>query len=83
MQNSAIEQYMAEVSELVASRLQSAIPAEWTVPETLGSSMKYSLMAGGKRLRPLLVVAAAEALGGSRDAALPVACAVEWCIRIR
>ncbi|MBS5909319.1 MAG: polyprenyl synthetase family protein [Paenibacillus macerans] len=68
---------MAEVSELVASRLQSAIPAEWTVPETLGSSMKYSLMAGGKRLRPLLVVAAAEALGGSRDAALPVACAVE------
>lgn len=77
MQNSAIEQYMAEVSELVASRLQSAIPAEWTVPETLGSSMKYSLMAGGKRLRPLLVVAAAEALGGSRDAALPVACAVE------
>lgn len=77
MQNSAIEQYMAEVSELVASRLQTAIPAEWTVPDTLRGSMEYSLMAGGKRLRPLLVVAAAEALGGSRDAALPVACAVE------
>ncbi|MGZ7443899.1 polyprenyl synthetase family protein [Paenibacillus sp. TH7-28] len=68
---------MAEVSELVASRLQTAIPAEWSVPETLRGSMEYSLMAGGKRLRPLLVVAAAEALGGSRDAALPVACAVE------
>lgn len=73
----AITQYMEEVSELVASRLTPGIPAEWDVPETLRKSMDYSLMAGGKRLRPLLVVAAAEALDGSREAALPVACAVE------
>ncbi|MGG6309705.1 polyprenyl synthetase family protein [Paenibacillus macerans] len=68
---------MQEISGLVASRLATAVPAEWEVPETLRKSMDYSLMAGGKRLRPLLVVAAAEALHGSREAALPVACAVE------
>lgn len=39
--------------------------------------MNYSLMAGGKRLRPIFVLAAAEALGGSLEAALPVACAIE------
>jgi len=39
--------------------------------------MNYSLMAGGKRLRPIFVLAAAEALGGSKEAALPVACAIE------
>lgn len=59
------------------SHLQQAVPAEWNVPSQLKQAMQYSLMAGGKRLRPLLVIAAAEALGGSREAALPVACAVE------
>jgi geranylgeranyl diphosphate synthase type II len=39
--------------------------------------MHYSLMAGGKRLRPILVIAAAEALGGTVEAAMPIACAVE------
>ncbi|MFL0555496.1 polyprenyl synthetase family protein [Paenibacillus barengoltzii] len=68
---------MKEIAEAVSTRLSSSLPAVWNVPETLSQAMDYSLMAGGKRLRPLLVVAAAEALGGSRDAAMPVACAVE------
>lgn len=68
---------MKEIAEAVSTRLSSSLPAAWNVPETLSQAMDYSLMAGGKRLRPLLVVAAAEALGGSRDAAMPVACAVE------
>lgn len=68
---------MKEIAEAVSTRLSSSLPAVWQVPETLSRAMDYSLMAGGKRLRPLLVVAAAEALGGSRDAAMPVACAVE------
>ena len=46
-------------------------------PQSLTDAMQYSLMAGGKRLRPLLVVAAAEAFGAQRTAAMPVACAVE------
>lgn len=47
------------------------------VPRTLLESMKYSVMAGGKRLRPLLVMASAEAVGGARNAVLPTAAAIE------
>jgi geranylgeranyl diphosphate synthase type II len=43
----------------------------------LGEAMRYSIMAGGKRLRPNLCLAAAQAVGGSLDAVLPVACALE------
>jgi len=41
------------------------------------SAMKYSLMAGGKRIRPVLCIAAAEAVGGKADEVLPAACAIE------
>ncbi|MDO7905158.1 polyprenyl synthetase family protein [Paenibacillus sp. JX-17] len=68
---------MAQITEEVTQQLKTSIPDHWDVPSSLLESMQYSLMAGGKRLRPLLVIAAAEALGGSRAAALPVACAVE------
>lgn len=57
--------------------MRGALPAGWDVPRQLREAMDYSLMAGGKRLRPIMVLAAAEALGGSREAALPVACAIE------
>lgn len=77
MAKPSINQYIGEISELVGGRLESFLPEGWEVPESLAKSMKYSLMAGGKRLRPLLVIAAAESLGASREAALPVACAVE------
>ncbi|GGF88396.1 polyprenyl synthetase family protein [Paenibacillus aceti] len=77
MANTLITQYIEEISGLVTSRLQTIFPADWDIPVNLRESMQYSLMAGGKRLRPLLVITAAEALGGSREAALPVACAVE------
>ncbi len=43
----------------------------------LAEAMRYSLMAGGKRLRPNLCLAASEAVGGSPEVALPVACAIE------
>ena len=46
-------------------------------PARLREAIRYSLLAPGKRLRPQLVLMAAEACGGSRDAALPAACAVE------
>jgi geranylgeranyl diphosphate synthase type II len=46
-------------------------------PDTLWESMRYSALAGGKRLRPLLAIAACEALGGSEADALPAACALE------
>lgn len=72
-----IESYIAGINDLVTAELKTTIPAGWQVPANLLEAMQYSLMAGGKRLRPLLVIAACEALGGSRDAALPVAAAIE------
>lgn len=72
-----LEQYIAGVGGLMADVLASVMPAQWSVPQALKEAMDYSLQAGGKRLRPLLVIAACEALGGSREAALPVAAAIE------
>ncbi len=46
-------------------------------PADLRAAIQYSLLAPGKRLRPMLVLLAAEACGGTRDAAMPAACAVE------
>ena len=47
------------------------------VPAGLGDAMRYAVLDGGKRLRPLLVMAACEAVGGNAEAALRAACAVE------
>ncbi|MDO3677053.1 polyprenyl synthetase family protein [Paenibacillus ehimensis] len=65
------------MAALVERELRQSIPSPWAIPEPLRESMMYSLMAGGKRLRPILVLAAAEALGGSPEAAVPAALAVE------
>ncbi|MES2936133.1 MAG: farnesyl diphosphate synthase [Pseudomonadota bacterium] len=54
--------------------------SQWVVAEApagLGEAMRYAVLDGGKRLRPLLVLAAAEAVNGDADAALRAACAVE------
>ncbi|MFC0214213.1 polyprenyl synthetase family protein [Paenibacillus chartarius] len=72
-----IQEYIKVNAELVENELRNALPAGWDVPGPLRDSMQYSLMAGGKRLRPILVLAAAEALGGKKEAAMPVACAIE------
>lgn len=78
MDNSAsLARYIEEITLLVSNGLQNIIPEPLFVPDNLNRAMNYSLMAGGKRLRPLLVIAAAESLGANREAALPVACAVE------
>ncbi|QGQ97098.1 polyprenyl synthetase family protein [Paenibacillus psychroresistens] len=72
-----IAQYVREHAAKVEQELGQAIPASWDIPGALRDAMQYSLMAGGKRLRPILVIAAAEALGGTIDAAMPIACAIE------
>lgn len=53
------------------------LPRESVRPETIHRAMRYSIFAGGKRMRPVLCLAAAEACGGSLAGALPSACAVE------
>ena len=55
------------------------VPAASTKPKTIHKAMRYSIFAGGKRLRPVICLATAEVLGGKIEAALPLACAVE-CI---
>jgi geranylgeranyl diphosphate synthase type II len=59
----------------VNEALDRAIPARQ--PERLSEAMRYSALAGGKRLRPILAIAACELVGGSAAVAMPVACAVE------
>jgi farnesyl diphosphate synthase len=61
------------------ARVEKAL-SQWVVadaPAGLGDAMRYAVLDGGKRLRPLLVLAANEAVGGHGDAALRAACAVE------
>lgn len=71
--------YLARTTDAVNHALDRLLPAEKTKPATLHKAMRYSVFAGGKRLRPALCLAAAEACGGGWDDALPLACAVE-CI---
>jgi geranylgeranyl diphosphate synthase type II len=72
-----IEAYIRENTLLIERELIQSIPAEWSIPEKLNEAMMYSLMAGGKRLRPILTLAAAEAVGGTAYSAVSVACAIE------
>ncbi|MFM8289089.1 MAG: polyprenyl synthetase family protein, partial [Planctomycetaceae bacterium] len=68
-----LQRYRGEVNEALPRYLEAG-PA---VPPRLYEAMAYSLLAGGKRLRPVLVLLACEACGGERAAALPAACAME------
>jgi geranylgeranyl diphosphate synthase type II len=71
--------FLAHSTRVVNAALDRGLPAERTKPTTIHRAMRYSLFAGGKRMRPALVLAAAQACGGREAAALPMACAVE-CI---
>ena len=62
---------------MLEAALDTALPPEAAWPATIHRAVRYSLFAGGKRIRPLLVLAAAEAVGGGPADALPLACAVE------
>lgn len=72
-----IEQYMRRLAGRVEAELAAVFPEEWNIPSRLREAMSYSLMAGGKRLRPILVLAACEAAGGDIGKAMPAACAIE------
>ncbi len=69
--------YLADRRQFVDVLLDRVIPNADTRPATLHQAMRHSLFAGGKRLRPVLCIAAAEACGGTKEAAGFNACAVE------
>ena len=66
-----------ETAALVEARLNELLPTEDTAPTTLHKAMRYSIFAGGKRIRPLLCLEAARAVCGEATPALNAACAVE------
>jgi geranylgeranyl diphosphate synthase, type II len=74
-----LQAFLATRTEAVNRALDKFLPSEKTKPATIHKAMRYSLFAGGKRMRPALCLAAAQACGGSEKDALPLACAVE-CI---
>jgi geranylgeranyl diphosphate synthase, type II len=78
-QKFVLDSYLRESTESVNEALDRFLPKAKTKPSTIHTAMRYSLFAGGKRLRPALCLAAAEACGGKQKEALPFACAVE-CI---
>jgi geranylgeranyl diphosphate synthase type II len=74
-----IKTYLVSRQKLIERALDRYLPKANAKPATLHRAMRYSLFAGGKRLRPILCLAAAEACGGKIGNALPLACALE-CI---
>jgi geranylgeranyl diphosphate synthase type II len=77
MTSADLNRWIKRTRALVEKSLRSSVPAAKTKPSTIHRAMRYSLLSGGKRLRPLLCCAASEACGGTARAALPAACAVE------
>ncbi len=74
-----LERYLEGRRLDVEAAFDKLLPGKKVLPSTIHEAMRYSIFVGGKRLRPILCLAAAEACGGSRNKALPLACAVE-CI---
>jgi geranylgeranyl diphosphate synthase type II len=79
------EAYLEARRKEVETALQTWLPRSPKAPDVISEAMRYSLLGGGKRLRPMLVIASAEGVAqvacaseaAARDAALPAACAIE------
>eukprot|EP01031_Cornospumella_fuschlensis_P046015 gene46015-56322_t len=69
--------YLEERRLLVEDALDKSLVAKDKNVEKIVESMRYSLMAGGKRIRPILCIAACEMFGGNKDVAMPTAVALE------
>jgi geranylgeranyl diphosphate synthase type II len=69
--------YLGSRRAMIEAALDRLMPAETTPPPVLHRAMRYSLFAGGKRLRPILCLAACEAAGAAAERALLPACALE------
>nr|ACA21458.2 geranyl diphosphate synthase 2 [Picea abies]AMK97470.1 geranyl disphosphate synthase [synthetic construct] len=69
------DKYMHSKAIAVNEALDKVIPPRY--PQKIYESMRYSLLAGGKRVRPILCIAACELMGGTEELAMPTACAIE------
>jgi farnesyl diphosphate synthase len=75
MRTEEFDQWVDKTQQDVEDALERWVPGD--APAGLGEAMRYAVLGGGKRLRPLLAMAACEAVGGQAGAALRAACAVE------
>ncbi len=73
----ALSQYLAAQQELIDRELRRLVPTETTPPQTIHRAVLYSLLAGGKRIRPILCIEAANAVGGASEGILQAACSLE------
>jgi geranylgeranyl diphosphate synthase, type II len=74
-----MKEYLVSRQKMIDAALRRYLPNPTVKPHTIHKAMRYSVFAGGKRLRPILCLASAESCGGDVSGALPLACAVE-CI---
>jgi geranylgeranyl diphosphate synthase type II len=72
-----LKEYLERRKALIDRMLDETLPPETGDPAAIFEAVRYSMFAGGKRLRPILCMAAAEAVGGKTGAVLPAACALE------
>lgn len=72
-----VQDFLKKKSDKTVAALRLYLDGWSTAPEILREAMAYSLFAGGKRLRPALVLGAAEMLSGDDSSAMPAACAIE------
>jgi len=72
-----IKSYLSKKKDLVDKALEKLVPPAKTFPASVHEAMRYSLFAGGKRVRPILAIAAAEALGAKTTDLLPLAGTLE------
>ncbi len=77
MPDSAVTAFFAEARQRVDEELERILPAASVAPEKLHEAMRYPVFAGGKRLRPTLLLATVRSLGGDEGAALSMAAALE------
>lgn len=76
--NPPFSEYLESRRAEIEAALAAALPAPPGCPAIVADAMRYSVTAGGKRLRPVLCLASADAVGGDRALAMPAACAVEF-----
>jgi len=73
-----LKEYLTARRSEIDAALLAALPSAPNCPSSVADAMRYSVTAGGKRLRPILCLASAEAVGGDYRAAMPAACALEF-----
>lgn len=74
---SELKEQMNQWAQYIEQCLEDYIPEQEQFPPVIFEAMRYSLFAGGKRLRPMMLLSACEAVGGDKTEAVPFACAME------